>query len=152
MNATHGKLINFRPRSVESRFVNTTFTADERHLFKVDITEYSGHSELPTLVRGLVADWGTGLNASLYRRALLHCHCSGNETDHLLPMKTGGEQRFHLLDEHSALGVTTFSKVEPENVVEFKKLLMASPLSQLHWLNITHSHVNLITIRSDRNI
>ena len=56
MNATHGKLINFRPRSVESRFVNTTFTADERRLFKVDITEYSGHSELPTLVRGLVAE------------------------------------------------------------------------------------------------
>lgn len=48
--------------------------------------------------------------------------------------------------------VTTFSNVEPENFAEFRKLLNVSPLSQLHWLNVTHDQVSLVTIRRDRKI
>jgi hypothetical protein len=32
----HGKLVNFRPTKVESRFVNTTLTAQTRREFKVE--------------------------------------------------------------------------------------------------------------------
>lgn len=155
-DSTHGKLVNFRTKSVESRFVNTTFTSTERRQFHFDTTKYAGNSSLSDLIRELIGDWGTGLSASLYRRAVLHCYATDIEVEQLLPMKSAGEsignQRFHLLNARSALGVTTFAKTEQDNFTEFRKLISASPLSQLHWLNVTHRQVTLATIKNDRKI
>lgn len=155
-NSTRGKLVNFRTQSVETRFVNTTLDDTERRRFSFDLSKYSGDDRLAVLIRELVDDWGTGLNASLYRRAILRCLSSEAQPERMLPMRSGahsiGNQRFHLLDSESALGVTTFSDPNAANVIDFQKLLAASPLRQLHWLNITHHQITLSTIRSDRKM
>lgn len=155
-NSTRGKLINFRPQSVESRFVNTTLDDAERRRFTLDLSKYSGDDRLAVLIRELVEDWGTGLDASLYRRAILRCLSSEAEPERMLPMRSGehsiGNQRFHLLDSETALGVTTFSDPNPANIEDFQKLLSASLLRKLHWANITHHQVTLSTIRSDRKM
>ena len=155
-NSTRGKLVNFRTPSVQSRFVNTTLDDAERRRFTLDISEYSGDNRLAVMIRELVEDWGTGLDASLYRRAILHCLSSEAEPERMLPMRSGehsiGNQRFHLLDPETALGVTTFAQPTAENVQEFVKLISSSPLCKLQWLNITLHHVTLSTIRSDRKI
>ncbi len=71
----------------------------------------------------------------------------------MLPMTSDGHcignQRFHLLSPESALGVTTFSTPTAENVEEFQKLIAASPLRELHWLNISLHQVTLCTIKND---
>jgi len=67
----------------------------------------------------------------------------------LLPNHAGqriGNQRFHLLDQNTALGVTTFAKTTQDNFIAFRKLIAASPLDRIHWLNITHRQVTLSTI------
>ncbi len=155
-NSTHGKLVNFRTRSVESRYVNTTYTISERRQFALDVTKYKGDHALPALIQELVSDWGTGLNASLYRQALLHCYSTEATPERKLPMISAGQsignQRFHLLNADSAIGVTTFKKVEQNNLTDFQRLLAASPLRRLHWLNITHRQVTLTTVMNDRNI
>ena len=155
-NSTRGKLVNFRTKSVESRFVNTTFQRIERQTFQFDEHDYSGDGFLPTLVQELVADWGTGLSTSLYRRAILGCTLERNESEQQLPMVSGGQsignQRFHLLSPDTALGVTTYSKLIPENRQEFEKLITASPLSRLQWVNIYHHQVTVTTIENDRKI
>ncbi len=155
-NSTRGKLVNFRTKSVESRFVNTTFDRIERQTFQFDEQDYSGESFLPTLVRELVADWGTGLSASLYRRAILGCIPNRAECEQLLPMVSGGQlignQRFHLLAPDTALGLTTYTKLLPQNKHEFEKLILASPLKRLQWVNIYHHQVTMVTIESDRKI
>jgi GxxExxY protein len=155
-NSTRGKLVNFRTPSVESRFVNTTLDDVERRRFTLDVSKYSGDDSLAVLIRELVEDWGTGLYASLYRRAILACCGSRVEPEQMLPMVSGGHsignQRFHLLGDSTALGVTTFSKPSAENIQDFQKLIAASPLRQLHWVNITHHQVTLSTIGNDRKI
>ncbi len=84
--------------------------------------------------------------------------CAGNDGsgDCLLPMladgRSIGHQRFHLLTQETALGVTTYSDNHSLNRIELQKLLSASPLRQLHWVNITHGHVQLSTIKNDRKI
>ena len=155
-NSTRGKLVNFRTKSVESRFVNTTFEQIERQMFQLDEQDYSGDRFLPTLVRELVEDWGTGLSASVYRRAILGCMLERAESEQQLPMVSAGQsignQRFHLLSPDTALGVTTYPKLIPENSQEFQKLIMASPLKQLQWVNVYHHHVTVTTIERDRKI
>lgn len=153
-NTTHGKLVNFRTRSVNSKFVNTTLTANERRQFDFCTLRYAGDRCLPDLAFDLVADWGTGLNAAFYRRALLRCSEGEYESEQLLPMSSGrqriGNQRFHLLDSASALGVTTFKETTNENLIDFQKLISASTLHRFHWLNITHHQVTLSTIQRER--
>lgn len=155
-NSTHGKLVNFRTRSVESRFVNTTFGEADRGRFAYDDSQFKGDSDLKTWISELVKDWGTGLGASLYRRAILHCLSSFSNPGRLLPMSSSGHsigcQRFHLLDEKTAIGVTTFSQITATNTRDFSKLVSSSPLQRMHWLNIAHHQVTLSTIGVDRNI
>jgi GxxExxY protein len=149
-NTTHGKLINFRAKSVESKFINSTFTSHDRQQIEFNLTQYRGENSLPELITELVSDWGTGLNASLYRRAILHCCGTEPEPEQLLPMTSGqkqiGNQRFHLLDTQTALGVTTFSHVVEDNRMALRKLLLASPLEKIHWLNLSHRLLTLTTV------
>ena len=149
-NATHGKLINFRNRSVQSKFINSSWTTEERKNFETNLTEYCGELGLVELMRELIADWGTGLNAGLYRRALLQCWGEEVETEQLLPMTSAGHQigrqRFHLLNADTALSVTTFKEPAKDSFTALKKLLAASPLKRIQWLNITHGKVAVSTI------
>jgi GxxExxY protein len=153
-NATRGKLINFRPKSVETRFVNTSRTIGERRQFELDHSEFAGAAALLQVVEELVGDWGTGLNATVYRKAILHCAGDGMAGDRTLPMTVGGKaignQRFHLLSDDTALGVTTYADEISENGLEFQKLISTSPLRQMYWVNITHGRVQMVTIRNDR--
>lgn len=149
-NTTHGKLVNFRTQSVESKFINSTLSTAERQQFDTNWTHYRGESGLTDLIRELIGNWGTGLNAALYRRAVLHCWGSEGVPEQLLPMTSAGQrignQRFNLLDQSTAFGVTTFTEMTQDNVTAFRKLLAVSPLHQIHWLNITHRQVTLSTI------
>ena len=149
-NATRSKLVNFRPTSVESRFVNTSRTTKERQQFDFHMSEYNGDLLLPEIVQELTQDWGTGLNASVYRKAILEV--AGDETagDHLLELidagRSLGNQKFHLLNKDTGLAVTTYSNTNISIQDDLRKLLAISPLSRLHWLNITHGHVRLSTV------
>ncbi len=152
-NTTHGKLVNFRTNSVESRFVNSTLSLSERQQFTFNDAQYDGEQSLRDSIQNLVSDWGTGLSAPLYRRAILACHASQTDHEQLLPMQSAGKcignQRFHLLGTRTALGVTNYSKLDPGNNTAFQKLVSASPLKQMHWLNITHRKVTLTTIKNE---
>jgi len=91
-NATRGKLVNFRSSSVQSKFVNSNLTTEKRQQFEMNLSEYRGESGLVDLVRALVADWGTGLNTALYRRAILQCCGDEAESEKLLVMTSAGHQ------------------------------------------------------------
>ena len=83
----------------------------------------------------------------------MHCCGSEREPEQMLPMTSAGHrignQRFHVLNADTAFGVTMFTEVSQDRVTAFRKLLAASPLRQIHWLNITHRQVDLVTIRRD---
>ncbi len=155
-NSTHGKLVNFRPRSVQSRFVNTTLDGPERRKFEFDHFEYDGPEHFSSLVHDLVEDWGTGLDCSLYRRAILHCTRQGRESEQLLPMVSSGtsvgNQRFHMLDGDTAIGVTSYPDHLVENKRDFAKLIKFSPLKRFYWINIVHHHVHIATIKRSETL
>lgn len=72
----HGKLINFRPPSVQYRFVSTKLTPALRHKFIIDDSEWNKSAALAHWLRqtvsDLLCDWGAFLDIDLYRNAIHH--------------------------------------------------------------------------------
>jgi GxxExxY protein len=151
-NASRGKLINFRPTSLDSRFVNSAMTQDERRRFTVELTKWNGSDEFKLMVTDLMADWGTGLDSALYQQALIHLHGGEDVVTRMLLMKLDGvelaSQRFHLLNESTCLHLTTFQdELDGRCQTQIRRLLRPSSLKAAWWVNIARHKVTLTTIK-----
>jgi GxxExxY protein len=150
-NATRGKLLNFRPPSVASWFVNTTLDHAQRHLFEVTIDPRESTPDFFHVLVELIHDWGTGLEAALYRQALTCLLGDENEIERLLPINRQGislgRQRFHCVSEDSAFFITCFNDATPSYETHLRRMLPLSPLNRFFWANIALHHVSLIVIK-----
>jgi hypothetical protein len=133
-NATRGKLVNFRPTSIKSEFVNATMDLAERRRFDINTRRWSGPQGFHQLVGELVADWGTGLETSLYHQAIVHCLGGEELVTRQIPMSLDGlplgNQRFH----------------GSRHEEQLRKLMAPSPFKKLHWVNIARHQVTFTTI------
>lgn len=150
--ATRGKLLNFRPPSIESEYVNATLDASERRRFECDMTLWSGPESFREMVSDLVNDWGTGLESSLYHQAIVHCLGGEEVVTRQIPMRMDdgplGNQRFHLLRDDAAFQLTTFQEPLGTNqALQFKKLVSPSRLRELHWVNIARHRLSFISVK-----
>lgn len=153
-NTTRGKLINFRPTSVEARFVNTTLDHDERHRSEnnADRLSYSvaGAAAIRDIMLALLDDWGLFLDTSLYQEALTHF--LGGETMVVaqVPMRRGhnelGNQRFHLAAPDVAFRISTIKQSFSHHERHLRQLLQFSPLKAIHWINLNNHDVTFTTI------
>ena len=151
VGANRGKLINFRPVQVESRFVNQMTSREERVNFK---TEEIGGLVCPKfrdLVVALLRDWGTGLSQNLYFDAITANLGGEEQVVQAMPMefdgRSVGRQKFSLLDSTTAFHITTYKKSERD--VQFKhlrKMILASQLNRMQWVNIARGEVSFQTI------
>ena len=150
-NAARGKLVNFRPSSVESKFVNSLLDDAERRRFRVTDKQWRGAAEFRQMIEELVADWGTGLDQLLYTQAVVHCLGGEEMVTQQLPMQLDGvplgNQRFHLADAGTAFRITTFQdELGGIHHQQLRKLMTLGPLKKLYWVNIARHEVSLHTI------
>jgi GxxExxY protein len=151
VNAERGKLINFRPASVDPQFVNAALNDHERRDFTVQDENYSGPQDFRQLVVELLTDWGTSLDQSLYTQAIVDCLGGDAFVVQQVPMQLDGvpigNQRFHLVSPDEAFRVTTFQEeLTLGHQHQLRKLMAPSPLKAIHWINIAHHEVSLITL------
>ncbi|EMI19955.1 hypothetical protein RMSM_03118, partial [Rhodopirellula maiorica SM1] len=71
LDATRAKIVNFRLRRVESKFVNCSDTLAQRRAFEVDSGDYRGPAILLDVTISMLRDLGTKLANSLYTECLL---------------------------------------------------------------------------------
>ncbi len=147
-NSTHGKLVNFRTSSVESRFVNAAMDAQSRRSFQVDTSHWQGSTEFRALIETLVTDWGTGLEHSFYTQAVVHCLGGEEIVTRQLPMQVDGiavgNQRFHLINKNTGFRITTFQdELHSQHANQLMKLLIPSPLKLYYWVNIARHKICL---------
>ena len=149
-NAARGKIVNFRPTSVESIFVNSLLDDLERRRLEVVSHDWAGTAAMKDLITDLVRDWGTGLDASLYTQAITHCLGGEGNVIRQVPMKIDavslGNQRFHLADAESAFRITTFQKPNQQSFTEFRRMIAPSPLKAFHWINIARHEIGFSTV------
>ena len=95
LDLPHGKLVNFRPVSVESRYVNSPITSAERRAFDVEEVGYTGSRDFLDLVVNLCRDWGTSLTLYLYQEALVALLGGAESVDAMLPSPTARRTARH---------------------------------------------------------
>lgn len=155
MNLKHGKLVNFRPHSVEYRFVSTSLTWKDRMAYELIDKDWEGNDaascELKDRFIALLADWGTFLEASLYREALLHlisCPGSGAAAVEIrLGGRVLGAQKMCLLNSDTAWHISAIRCHFTTYEAHIKRLLTHSSMHQIHWINLDHATVTLKTLK-----
>jgi GxxExxY protein len=152
--AHHGKLINFRPAHVESRFINTTLTQTERRQFAVEMDAWQERNQTDRIFResllGLLQDWGCWLDLGLYNEALIHFAGGEGKVVQRLPITRGdavlGTQCFHLLNPETAFWVTALTEESSNYEHHLRSLLGLSPLRSLQWVNFGRHKVRLVSL------
>ena len=150
----HGKLVNFRPLSVEHRYVTTSLDLVARREFAVEKQDWRMvGQQCPVLLQRMVAlldDLGTFLQAELYQEALTYL--MGGEDKVLQPINVVsgghvlGNQRFHLLDETTAFRVTAVTKDIQACEMHLRRLLANTNLKAIQWINLNQHKVTFRTL------
>ncbi|MFM8717614.1 MAG: GxxExxY protein [Spartobacteria bacterium] len=155
LNLQHGKLIYFRPKSVESRFVSTQLTKEKRLQFTIEKTEWDsglGESEvLGNALAEMLGEWGAFLDSNLYREALLHL------TAEISP----GFQEVEIVRSGMAIGIQKMCLLTPDTAwhlsahhehldsyeIHMRRLLNHTNLRAIHWINMNKHQVILKTLK-----
>ena len=151
----HGKLVNFRQSKTESRFVNTTLTAEDRHAVEWDTTRWSPLGSECERLRAhlieLLEDWGTCLELPLYNEALIHLLGGEAKVLQMMPMTrdglTLGNQRVCLLAPDTAFRLTAMAEGTESYQRHLVAFLHYSPLRAIHWINLARCQVQLVTLK-----
>jgi len=150
----HGKLVNFRPANVESRFLNATLSQEERRQFAVEADGWQERAQTDQAFReGLVRllqDWGCWLDLDLYTEALIHFAGGQDRVVQVLPLSRGhaclGRQRFHLLDPQTAFRVTAMTEGTVDHERHLRSLLRISPLRTIQWVNLARDRIQMVSL------
>jgi len=150
----HGKLLNFRSKSVESRFVSTTLDRKDRLNFHLNETEWKECSESMRLKKTLISlleDWGAYLDMNLYRDALLHL-TSGPEgglqsVSIEVLGRSIGSQKMCLLNAECAWHLSTIKNSLATHEKHILRLMQHTRLQSIYWINLNQGQVTLKTLQ-----
>jgi GxxExxY protein len=155
----NGKLINFRPPSVEKRFVSTTvlpkdrydLAFDDKHWHEVD----EDSAKLKALVIELLLDWGAFLETNLFFEAI--CHFRGGEDqvvkdiDVINKGANLGKQKYPLLNQHTAFQLTAITKGIDNFEEHLNRFIRLTKFNVIQWINFNHRVVSFNTIPNQSN-
>jgi GxxExxY protein len=151
-NTAHGKLINFRPSKVETRFVNAPVDCASRRNIRLVRDNLRGDAAtiLRTTVLSLAEDWGLYLDLALYTEALTFLLGGDDEVIHGVPMSRDGvslgNQRMRLCADGIAFRVTGFKNDLSSQEDHLLRLLDLTPLRAIHWIDFCRNQINLTTV------
>jgi GxxExxY protein len=150
----HGKLINFRPSQIETKFVNTRLTPNARRQFKLGTSRWRGTNDADTMLKeimvSLLEDWGAFLEVPLYLEALIHfLGGAGKVIQPVALSRNGvpiGHQRFHLAGPETAFRLTALTHDAVAYEQQLLSLLRLSPLQAVQWVNLAHHQIEFVTL------
>ena len=144
LNATRAKIVNFRPFSVESKFVNCNDTLEDRRAFDLDSGEYRGPVELRHSAIGMLNELGTKLSVSLYNECILA------NVGRLIPVLSlpgaNVTQRLQIVEDFEAFTITAIESQVCHHREHLRKMASKARLKAFHWINVTPRVVRLETI------
>lgn len=157
-NIQHGKIINFRPPSVEHEFVSTSLTLPERRKISIDDKNWKHNSstakKLKAIVIDLLNDWGAFLDTDLYKEAIRSLFSPAKEISHPVEIKSGslllGKQNLPLISPTETFTVSSIRNGISTYQTHLHRFLKHTRLTHLHWINIDNFNVQFTTI-SNKN-
>lgn len=152
----HGKIINFRNPSVESRFVSTRLRRQDRAQFETEDSDWTdGDSpQIKEVLEELLEDWGTHLSLEIYRLAMIHFCCQPELSRQPLPIKTGlphtGTINLPRIDEGTFLYLTSNTAHRADHEKHIHKILEMTRQSSAQWIHFDKNRICLRTIQGPR--
>jgi GxxExxY protein len=151
----HGKLVNFRSGSVESRFVSTRLNREDRFDFKIDDGGWQPNGDtcmrLRRILQNLLQDWGAFLDANLYREALENFLRETNPPDDLVDIEINGRvigtQKLCLLNPETAWHLSAARVHLQSYETHIRRLLRHTRLQRIHWINLNQRTIALKTLQ-----
>jgi GxxExxY protein len=150
----HGKLVNFRPNSVEHKFVSTTLTDEERRRLTYSMDRWNSIDSdsrwFKDIVIELLDDWGGFLDIQLLYDAI--CHFRDGEEQVIQPIEVHhngcslGTQRAHLLSPTVAFKISAVTKDVVGYEKHLRRLLAHTTLTSIQWVNLDHHTVRFVTL------
>ena len=149
------KLLNFRNPRVEGKLRFSAIDSESRHNWSLDTVEWQalcgGCEQLKGQMKEVLHDFGAFLDTSLYVEALAAL-CGAYET-RLQVACDGlvlGTHPVHLIADEVAFCVTAFTTSLVQQRTHVIRLLECLPLRGLHWINLNHAHVSMVTLVNGR--
>lgn len=152
-NTQHGKLINFRPSSVEHEFVSTHLTLEKRRKYCIEDKGWdrgSNPERIRAILSSLLDDWGAFLDTDIYLDAL--CHFLGGKEHIIRPVEIHsqttllGQQKIPLLSTTEGFCLTSLTKNIPAYKKHLIRFLKHTHLESIHWINFNRSQINLTSL------
>ena len=150
----HGKLINFGTAQVEHEFVNSKLTYADRTSFAVDDegwAETEGFSiREKKVLLDILHDWGTGLDRSLYQEALFHVLGGVDKVLAKRNVRQRGQciaqQTIPVCGASTGIRLTTFQDGTENYHQELVRLMRATGLTSVQWVNVARRTVTFETL------
>lgn len=140
-NTQHGKIINFRPDSLEWRFVSTSLSFDQRKSYTLKahnwIADGRVSENLPELLAELLNDWGAYLEIQLYKEAMLFFMGQSSDDMH---------KRFCPLSPETLIHFTGLTRKKAAYQKNIQKYLTASSYQRIDWVNFDGSQIELCSL------
>jgi GxxExxY protein len=154
VGANHGKLINFRPASVQWRFVSTTLTPEECRRFTIEDTSWRELDpacvRLRQILQELLHDWGAFLELELYEEALTWFLGGEAKVAQRVEMKRDGAflgtQKMAVHAPGVAFKLTATTENQARVEAHLRRLLAHTSLKGLQWINFNHHSIELKTL------
>ncbi len=137
----HGKIINFRPDSLQWEFTSTQLTRERRAKFFVDTENWQADGgfpiQLPDIVSELLNEWGTFLDLYLYKEAMLHfLNLPADNT----------RKRFCPATDGTLFHFTSLNRKKSVYQKNLNKYLQASTCHKIEWINFDRNQIELHTL------
>jgi GxxExxY protein len=150
-NLQHGKLLNFRPSSVESRFVSTQLTHEQRSTFIFKDAEWDDcGTNLKNTFLTLLEDWGCYLDTNLYREAIAHLLKDPDAGQQAIQIKVNGRllghQQMYLANASTAFHISALRKHQQSYETHMRRLIKHTNIDQIQWINLENQTVTFKTI------
>ena len=150
----HGKLINFRPASVEKRFVSTSLLPKDRYDLAFDDKQWleldDDSAWLKRLIMELLADWGAFLETNLFYEAIYHFRGGEEQVvkdiDVVHKGANLGKHKFFLLNQNIAFQLTAITKGVENFEQHLKRFIRLTKFNAMQWINFNHRVISFKTI------
>jgi GxxExxY protein len=152
----YGKLVNFRPASVQHRFISTTLTDSDRFNYTWNSVatpsppSESGQHFIQQL-KDLLDEWGAFLDVTLYRDAILELtsgeYSGVKPVDIITGTRTVGTQNMCLLNPSEAWHLSSVRTAHSAYEEHLARKFRHTAVETLYWVNMDHRNITLKIIK-----
>ena len=155
INLNHGKLVNFKTSSVESRFCSNRLSLNIRKNYCFDDRYWDDSLQsskpLKQILKNLLNDWGAFLDYNLYKEAIIHFLGGKDKVIKNINVidrdKIIGQQKFILINECTVLIFSGISKYYKNYACQISEMLKYTNLKYAQWINFNNNEIKLTTIK-----